>query len=35
LDPDTGERRSSTVADVALNARMVEVLENIYSAHRN
>ncbi len=30
LDPDTGERRPSTLADVALNARMVEALENIH-----
>lgn len=30
LDPDTGERRPSTTADVALNARMVEQLENIH-----
>jgi len=30
LDPDTGERRPSTVADVALNARMVDALENIH-----
>lgn len=30
LDPDTGERRPSTVADVALNARMVETLDNIH-----
>ena len=30
LDPDTGERRPSTSADVVLNARMVEALENIH-----
>ena len=30
LDPDTGERRPSTVQDVILNARMVEALENIH-----
>jgi len=30
LDPDTGERRPSTVEDVILNARMVDVLENIH-----
>ncbi len=30
LDPDTGERRPSTVADVVLNARMVQQLENIH-----
>lgn len=30
LDPDTGERRSSTVKDVILNARMVEALENLH-----
>ncbi len=30
LDPDTGERRSSTVKDVILNARMVERLDNIH-----
>ncbi|HEO71734.1 MAG TPA: trimethylamine methyltransferase, partial [Candidatus Hydrogenedentes bacterium] len=30
LDPDTGERRPSTVADVALNARMVQALEHIH-----
>ncbi len=30
LDPDTGERRPSTVADVALNARMVDALDNIH-----
>ncbi len=30
LDPETGERRKSTVADVILNARMVQALENIH-----
>ncbi len=30
LDPQTGERRPSTVADVVLNARMVDTLENIH-----
>ncbi len=30
MDPDTGERRPSTSADVVLNARMVEELENIH-----
>lgn len=30
LDPDTGERRQSNVDDVALNAAMVEKLENIH-----
>lgn len=30
LDPDTGQRRPSTVADVVLNARMVNRLENIH-----
>ncbi|MFO7870017.1 MAG: trimethylamine methyltransferase family protein [Kiritimatiellia bacterium] len=30
LDPDTGERRPSTVTDVILNARMVQALENIH-----
>jgi len=30
LDPDTGERRPSTLDDVILNARMVEALENIH-----
>jgi trimethylamine--corrinoid protein Co-methyltransferase len=30
LDPDTGMRRPSTVADVALNARMVDSLENVH-----
>ncbi len=30
LDPDTGKRRPSTTADVALNARMVEALENVH-----
>jgi len=31
LDPDTGERRPSTVEDVILNARMVDALENIHA----
>jgi trimethylamine--corrinoid protein Co-methyltransferase len=31
LDPDKGERRPSTTADVVLNARMVEALENIHA----
>ncbi len=30
LDPDTGERRPSTTADVALNARMIDKLENVH-----
>lgn len=30
LDPDTGERRQSTLNDVALNAKMVEQLDNIH-----
>jgi trimethylamine--corrinoid protein Co-methyltransferase len=30
LDPETGEHRPSNVRDVALNARMVERLENIH-----
>lgn len=30
LDPDTGERRPSTVEDVILNARMVNELNNIH-----
>lgn len=30
LDPDTGERRESTVSDVILNGRMVQALENIH-----
>jgi trimethylamine--corrinoid protein Co-methyltransferase len=30
LDPDTGDRRPSTVEDVALNARMVDTLEHIH-----
>lgn len=30
LDPDSGERRSSTLADVILNARMVDQLENVH-----
>ncbi|NLF06705.1 MAG: trimethylamine methyltransferase [Pirellulaceae bacterium] len=31
LDPDTGDRRPSTVEDVALNARIVQVLDNIHA----
>jgi len=31
LDPDTGERRPSTVDDVILNARMVDALQNIHA----
>ncbi len=31
LDPDTGQRRPSTVKDVILNARMVEALEHIHA----
>jgi len=31
LDPDTGERRPSTVEDVILNARMVDALEQIHA----
>jgi trimethylamine--corrinoid protein Co-methyltransferase len=31
LDPDTGQRRPSTVEDVILNARMVEALEHIHA----
>lgn len=31
LDPDTGERRPSTLEDVILNARMVDVLEHIHA----
>ena len=31
LDPDTGQRRPSTVEDVILNARMVDALENIHA----
>ncbi len=31
LDPDTDERRPSTVEDVILNARMVDVLEQIHA----
>ncbi len=31
LDPDTGERRPSTVDDVILSTRMVEALENIHA----
>ncbi len=30
LDPDTGQRREATTADVALNARFVERLDNIH-----
>jgi trimethylamine--corrinoid protein Co-methyltransferase len=30
LDPDTGERRPSTTADVMLNARLADTLENIH-----
>lgn len=30
LDPDTGERRPSTVDDVILNAQMVDALENVH-----
>jgi len=30
LDPDTGERRPSTIEDVILNARMVDALENVH-----
>jgi len=30
IDPDTGERRPSTVDDVILNARMVQALESIH-----
>ncbi|MBN1589337.1 MAG: trimethylamine methyltransferase family protein [Pirellulales bacterium] len=30
LDPDTGNRRNSTVDDVILNARMIEQLENLH-----
>ena len=30
LDPDTGERRQALIADVVLNSRMVQVLENIH-----
>ena len=31
LDPDTGQRRDSTSYDVILNARLVDVLENIHA----
>ncbi len=31
LDPDSGERRPSTVEDVILNARMVDALEHIHA----
>jgi len=30
LDPDSGRRRPSTVEDIALNARIVEALENVH-----
>jgi trimethylamine--corrinoid protein Co-methyltransferase len=30
LDPETGERRPSTVEDVILNARIVDALENVH-----
>ena len=30
LDPDSGERRQATVADVVLNGRMVQALDNIH-----
>jgi len=30
LDPDTGQRRPSTVEDVILNARLVDALENVH-----
>jgi len=30
VDPDTGKRRPSTMRDVILNARMVDMLENIH-----
>lgn len=30
LDPDTGERRPSTIEDIVLNARLVDALENIH-----
>lgn len=30
LDPETGKRRPSTVQDVILNAKMVDVLENVH-----
>lgn len=30
LDPDTGERRRSTTADVVLNARLVDTLEHVH-----
>ncbi|HIJ72610.1 MAG TPA: trimethylamine methyltransferase [Candidatus Hydrogenedentes bacterium] len=30
IDPDTGQRRPSTVDDVVLNARLVQALENIH-----
>ena len=31
LDPDTGQRRPSTIEDVILNARMVDALEQIHA----
>jgi trimethylamine---corrinoid protein Co-methyltransferase len=31
LDPDTGQRRDSTLQDVILNARLVDALENIHA----
>jgi len=31
LDPDTGQRRPSTVEDVILNARMVDALEHVHA----
>lgn len=31
LDPDTGERRPSTIEDVILNAKMVDALDNIHA----
>ena len=31
LDPDTGERRPSTIEDVILNARLVDALEHIHA----
>lgn len=30
LDPDTGERRPSTIQDVILNARLIDTLENVH-----
>jgi trimethylamine:corrinoid methyltransferase-like protein len=35
LDPDTGERRPSNTGDVALNARFVDLLENIHASTIN